>query len=171
MKTECYTEPIAAFEWIKKHQCPNMVRALSVENLVNVQLNLQRSIGDNKRDTCMWFIAEQLILVAMDVPTRNFFGEAVEPMTPAIHVVFANEATARYKTSYTDIQELVGDLHRVSTNGIVFPLDERIWLLPYLFRIQYIDFKGGEAKFSLIFDQPEHCKRALAMNLIHKNVR
>lgn len=175
MKTECYTtEPIAAFEWIKKHQCPNMLEALSVESLVNAQLNVQRLIDRNTGNAShIWSIGQSnMILAAMDRPIKNFFGEVVEPMTPTIHVIFSEEATARYRLWYDETHELTTDLNGLQTKGISFPLDERIWLLPYLFRLQYVRLTHSpQAKFGIIFDMPEHCKRALAMNLIHKNTR
>lgn len=175
MKAQHYTtEPIAAFEWIKKHQCPNMVQALSVESLVNAQLNVQRLIEKNHgRLSYIWSIGQSnMILAAMDRQIKNFFGEVVAPMTPTIHVIFSDEAVSRYRLSYDKTVEFNTDLNNLPTKGIPFPLDERIWLLPYLFRLQYVHLiNRSKTKVGIVFDVSEHCKRALAMNLIHKNTR
>ena len=163
-------DPPAAFEWIKKFQCPVLLDRLSPSILHASISFMERQYSDIPTEY-MWGslpdINMHLIISKREVNT--FHGERAPSMTPVVIATFYERSSSEFRHEYDDLNDFATDTNRFQHHTAAFPVDERIWFVPYLFRCQIIRLQLlPTIKLSVLHDVPEHHKRARAMNLIPK---
>lgn len=163
-------DPPAAFEWIKKFQCPVLKECLAPAVVHGALANLERWHKDGlaQEDTFDVLPNINLQLLTSKGATKTLHGEC-PPMSAVIQVGFCAGEENDIRQEYHDFSEYLMDTLRLKWFSAAFPVDERLWLVPYLFKCQSVRLTSKpDMKVTFLHSVPEHCERALALNLIQK---
>ncbi len=159
--------------WMKKDYCPYLAECVgpkSIEGSLSDILQMEMRKDPNSITAIKGNLG---LVVQRTVKTgRTAYGGIIPRGEIALFVSFFT-SDSRFRDHYSSTSGLFDDNTRAERYNGIFPIDERLYVLPYILRHRRILANMGRIviPFDFLFDVPENHKRLLSLNLIEGNIR
>lgn len=160
--------------WMKKDYCPYLAECVGPESIEGSLSNILQ-LEMTKEPSCTTAIKGNMgLLVQRASKTRRTAYGGVMPRGEIALFITFFTPDSHFKDHYSTTEELFNDHARAERYIGVFPIDEHLYVLPYILRHRRItaNMRGSIViPFDFLFDVPENHKRLLSLNLIEGNIR
>jgi hypothetical protein len=159
--------------WMKKDYCPYLAACVGPESTQwSLKWVLDREMRKDPNSITMLKWNPNLVVQRTFKQGTTAYGDIIPRGELALFVMFFTPDN-HLKDHYDSTQVLSDDYYRSERYSGIFPLDERLYVLPYIFHHRRVTASIGNSlvPYDFLFEVPENHRKLLSLNLIEGDIR